>query len=268
MQFDFGQNWLNFSNRALTQEKIEAARKAFAALLSGVELGNRTFLDIGFGQGLSLLFAQEAGARVVGNDINPTCRKALSSTASTFGSSVDFPIVIGSILDSVTLDKLASLSPGGKGFDIVHSWGVLHHTGDMKTAIKHAASLVGNGGFLVCAIYNRHSTSSLWHFIKLLYCLSPGFLRKILVGIMFPVIAFSKFAVTGKNPFLQQRGMDFYYNVVDWIGGYPYEYAGKNELVSFLETLGFSCVKFTATEVPTGCNEFVFTKDRGASSHP
>lgn len=260
MQFDFGQNWVEFSTRALTPEKIEQARKDFLRLFSGVEVAGKTFLDIGFGQGLSLLIAAQEGARVFGNDVNPKCRQALSASAWVLGASADVPVVLGSILDPAVLASIREMNAPRNRFSIVHSWGVLHHTGDMKTAVRNAAALVENSGYLVLAIYNRHWSSPAWRLVKRAYCSSPQWARSVFIRAFFPVIALAKFLVTGKNPFRQSRGMDFYYNVVDWIGGYPYEFASRAELEAMVTQLGFSCVTFIPAEVPTGCNEFVFRR--------
>ncbi len=262
MQFDFGENWVAFSTFALTPERIERAGKDFTRLFEGIPIQGKSFLDIGFGQGLSLLFAQRAGAHVCGTDINPKCREALEITASVLKTDIDVPIVIGSILDGHIVESLRALAPSQKGFDIVHSWGVLHHTGHMKTALHNAASLIADNGYLILAIYNRHVTSGAWLLIKWIYCKSPRFVRSIITAVFVPIIALAKLAVTGKNPFRQNRGMDFYYNVIDWIGGYPYEYASKDEVIAFLAQIGFSCSKFIPAEVPTGCNEFVFKKEK------
>ncbi len=266
MQFDFGRNWIGFAQRALTPERLARARDDFHRLFDGITLAGKTFLDIGFGQGISLLLAQKAGALVVGNDINTKCKDALSITASFSKSSSDIPLVIGSILEPAMARKLAEAGGERRSFDIVHSWGVLHHTGNMKAAVGIASRLVAEDGFLVLAIYNRHWSNIPWLAIKWLYCISPAPIKVGLISVLFPVIAFAKFLVTRKNPFRQQRGMDFYYNVVDWVGGYPYEYAGKEEMIGLLKSRGFSCVKFVAAEVPTGCNEFVFKKDSGHGS--
>jgi 2-polyprenyl-6-hydroxyphenyl methylase/3-demethylubiquinone-9 3-methyltransferase len=59
--------------------------------------------------------------------------------------------------------------------------------------------------------------------------------------------------------------MDFYYDVVDWVGGYPYQYASVAEIVQMLQELGFASVKVVPTEVPTGCNEFVFQRKGSAT---
>jgi 2-polyprenyl-3-methyl-5-hydroxy-6-metoxy-1,4-benzoquinol methylase len=259
MQFDFGKNWIAFSRRALTPEKVELARRDFARLFKGIELKGKSFLDIGFGQGLSLLLAREAGADVFGNDINPKCSEALAVTASVLKTSAKAPLVIGSILEDQTMASLLEQN-NGHGFDIVHSWGVLHHTGDMKTAIRNAASLVVDNGYLILAIYNRHITGPIWRFIKWLFCKSPRFIQVTFIGILYPVIVFAKFAVTRKNPFHQMRGMDFFFNVVDWVGGYPYEYAGKDEIIELLSLYGYTIEGFFAAQVPTGCNEFIFKK--------
>lgn len=260
MQFDFGQNWLDFSKRALTRKKIEEARIDFHELFTGIELKNKRFLDIGFGQGLSLLFAKEAGAEVFGNDINPKCYDALKKTASLMGIQGDIPVVVGSILDPSTIQQLATQINGNELFEIVHSWGVLHHTGDMKLALKNALSLVKDDGYFICAIYNKHITSKPWLFIKWLYCISPSFMKKVLIALMYPVIFIAKILVTRKNPLNLMRGMDFYYNVVDWVGGYPYEYASEKEMIELVEKEGFSCIKKVAAEVPTGCNEYIFVR--------
>jgi 2-polyprenyl-6-hydroxyphenyl methylase/3-demethylubiquinone-9 3-methyltransferase len=263
VEFDFGQNWLEFARTALTPERAALAESEFATLLEGVPLAGARFVDIGFGQGLSLLLAASSGARAVGCDINPKCREALETTAAFFpGVNLGgIPLVVGSILDEKVVAALQAAAPGGDGvYDIAHSWGCLHHTGDMRTAVRHTASLVRPGGHLVLAIYNRHWSSPAWNAIKWLYCKSPGWLQRVLLAACMPVIWLAKLAVTGRDPARQQRGMDFYYDIVDWVGGYPYEYASIDELRDFVESLGFQCLHYRAAEVPTGCNEFVFTR--------
>lgn len=264
MQFDFGKNWINFSKKALTVDKLNSARQDFNRLFNLIDLKNKSFLDIGFGQGISILLAKESGAKVFGNDINPKCNVAIEHTANLMHTTMDFPIIIGSILDNTTLQKISEVNfPDGK-FDIVHSWGVLHHTGDMDQAIRNATSLVAEDGYFVTAIYNKHWSSKIWRIIKKTYCRSPLVLKAFMIYTMYPVIWFAKFIATGKNPFKQERGMDFFYNVVDWVGGYPYEYASIDELVSTLKASGFVCIYKKGAIVPTGCNEFIFKKSKAA----
>lgn len=260
-QFDFGENWQAFSANALTPARVAQAKSDFQKLTEGVALSGKNFLDIGFGQGLSLMSAATLGADVVGCDINKKCGAALESNRPHFPEIMQkkIPLVIGSILDAACVEDLKRSAPGGV-FDIVHSWGVLHHTGDMKTAITNAASLVRPGGHFIIALYNRHWTSPIWSIIKWSYVHMPAVLQKIMIKAFVPIISLAKYAVTGESPKKQSRGMDFYYNVIDWVGGYPYEYASIAETKSLFKELGFDCLKAIPAEVPTGCNEFVFQK--------
>jgi 2-polyprenyl-3-methyl-5-hydroxy-6-metoxy-1,4-benzoquinol methylase len=263
-QFDFGKNWASFSKRALTAERIDQARNDFANLMQGIPLKNKTFLDIGFGQGLSLLIAEEHGAKVVGCDINPKCGEVLRRNRALFPNidqNHEPPIVIGSILQDTTINELKNKQQAQKeGYDIVHSWGVLHHTGDMWGAIDKAISLIAPNGYLVLAIYNKHWSSPIWHLIKKSYCSSPKFLKSMFIISLYPVIMAAKAVVTKKNPFVMDRGMEFYHNVIDWVGGFPYEFTTIPETITFLNNKGFSSVKQIPAKVPTGCNEYVFKK--------
>jgi SAM-dependent methyltransferase len=262
MQFDFGKNWSEFSQAALSEERVSQGRKDFAELFQGIELHESSFLDIGFGQGLSLLIAAEQGARAVGCDINPKCHEVIERNRAYFPHTnrSKMNLVVGSILEGDTIRALRDNAPDGGGhYDIVHSWGVLHHTGDMKMALKNASSLVKPGGHLVLAIYNKHWTSPVWFIIKYLYN-RFSFLQKPLVASLYPIIYLAKFAITRRNPKKQQRGMDFYFDVVDWVGGYPYEYASVPEIHETVAAQGFLAKRTVGARVPTGCNEFVFVR--------
>jgi 2-polyprenyl-3-methyl-5-hydroxy-6-metoxy-1,4-benzoquinol methylase len=272
MQFDFGKNWSDFSARALNAERVSQAQEDFATLLApagGVR--GKSFIDIGFGQGLSLLSAAAEGARVFGIDINPLCEEVLKLNKRFFLGLEDLhiPIMIGSILDDHIVEHARKTSPDhGEGYDIVHSWGVLHHTGDMRRAVQNAARLVKPGGYLVLALYNRHWSSRSWLLIKYAYCKLTPALQRLLVQMLIPFIYTAKFVVTRQDPREQSRGMDFFYNVVDWVGGYPYEYASSAEVLKLIEPLGFRCIKLLPSQVPTGCNEFIFQRENGsATSH-
>ncbi len=260
MQFDFGQNWDEFSRQALTAGRVAQARRDFADLFDGVELTGKTFLDVGFGQGLSLLSAAALGARAAGCDVNPICAEVLRRNADLFPevSADDIPLVVGSILDPETQAGIRSLAGGG--FEVVHAWGVLHHTGDLRRAIRVVADLLAPGGHLVIAIYNRHWSSPIWRWVKWLYCHLPRIGQKLMVAAFYPVIWAAKLAVTRQRPNRQQRGMDFYYDVVDWVGGYPYEFATARQVTAWMEDLGLGCLSHRPAGVPTGCNEFVFRK--------
>lgn len=266
-QFDFGANWSDFSDQAASRERAAQARAQFAALLEGVKLQDATFLDIGFGQGFSLLSARSLGARAVGCDINPKCHEVIERNRRLFPEvgAAAIPLQVGSILDDAVVNALRTRPEhGAAGYDVVHSWGVLHHTGDMKRAVANAASLVRPGGTLVVAIYNRHWSSLPWLAIKATYVHSPRWLQRLLVGALYPVIWLAKLAVTRRNPKAMDRGMDFYYDVVDWVGGYPYEYASVDEMARLVGP-GFELARSIPAKVPTGCNEIVFRRLPGGT---
>jgi len=264
MQFDFGRNWAEFSRKALTPEHVEQARTDFYSLMEYMKLQDKSFLDIGFGQGLSLLIAAESGAQVVGLDINPRCAEVLAANRKFF-SSLDIrtalPVVVGSILDpgKIALVRQLSNRPDHT-FDVVHSWGVLHHTGALWQALENAISLTAPGGLLVAAIYNTHWSSPWWKIIKRAFARLPRVIQRASALALCPGIALAKALVTRENPFRQERGMDFYYDVIDWVCGYPYEYATLHEVASFLEKKGFSNRKTIPASVPTGCNQFVYQR--------
>jgi hypothetical protein len=275
VQFDFGENWADFSRNALNPAKICQARADFQKLHQDIPLAGRSFLDIGFGQGLSLLSAASSGARCLGIDINPRCLQVLDENRKAFFPEVaDTSIarIQGSILDPESMQKLRShpIAKDGR-FDVVHSWGVLHHSGSMQQAIQNSANLVSSQGYLVLAIYQTHWSSPVWKLIKYLYNRSPVIGRRLLISVFYPIIYFAKRIITGKNPKDKSRGMDFYFDVVDWVGGHPYEYASRAEVTRDLKELGFDLIRFYPPDTPIGCMEFVFRKcggyGLGATTH-
>jgi hypothetical protein len=260
MQFDFGKNWEKFSKTALNEHKVKQARDDFVGLFKDIELKNKSFIDIGFGQGLSLLTATALGAVTTGIDINPLSEGILRKNAKYFPE-VDvskIKIYTGSVLDTSLLENITH--SGKNEFDVVHSWGVLHHTGNLYKSIQLTCNMVQKQGYYIIAIYNKHWSSRIWLWIKWFYNYSPVFLKKFFIYFCYPVIWVAKFLVTGKNPKKQQRGMDFFYDIIDWVGGYPYEYASKEQIKKFVESQGFKLLREIPAKVPTGCNEFVFIK--------
>ncbi len=252
--FDFGKNWQEFSEDSLDDERFLEVQKSVGDLVGVERIENKTFLDIGCGSGIFAISAKKLGAsKVVGFDVLKSSVESAKANKDKFAKDESIDFFEQSILKE-------GYDQFGK-FDVIYSWGVLHHTGNMWKAIKNAMELVDKNGVFVIAIYNKHWTSPVWRIIKWLYNKSPKFFKLIMIWIFYVVIAAAKFLVTGKNPFKKKkRGMSFYYDVVDWVGGYPYEYASKKELVDFFEKNNFKLEKFVKAEVPTGCNEFVFKK--------
>jgi 2-polyprenyl-6-hydroxyphenyl methylase/3-demethylubiquinone-9 3-methyltransferase len=251
--FKFGQNWKDYALNTMDEGKLKQAKAALADLIDRDDLHGLTFLDIGCGSGLHSASAALLGAETVyATDIDPDCIAVTSNTIRRF-----LPEANGiHIRQASILDPAAGLPQA----NVVYSWGVLHHTGSMYRAIEAAAKLVRPGGLFVIAIYNRHPTSRAWHFIKWLYNRVPRFVQRLMYYFFYGVIYVAKLAATGQNPLKKERGMDFGYDVVDWVGGYPYEYASIDDITQFVTPLGFAVEKVVPAQVGTGCNEFVFRK--------
>jgi 2-polyprenyl-6-hydroxyphenyl methylase/3-demethylubiquinone-9 3-methyltransferase len=259
--FNFGENWQAFSQKSLDADKFKAAIDSLEHLIQSENIKDRSFLDIGCGSGIFAIAASLLGAKkVIGIDISKESIAASVANKDKLAPQNNIAFFHKSIFD----DDIFAMGT----FDIVYSWGVLHHTGDMEGAIDRASQCVAADGLFVIAIYNKHWSSGVWKQIKGFYNISPKLIQRLMIWCFYIVIAIAKMIVTRKNPFTKKkRGMSFYYDVVDWVGGYPYEYAGKEDIVNPMKKKGFTLVKFVKAAVPTGCNEYVFLKD-GASPTP
>src|SRR5262249_22449192 len=136
--FAFGKNWASYA-RLVSETQIAEAVRGLRKLV-GDDLSGQSFLDIGCGSGLHPLPALRLHAQpVVGVDIDPdsvaTSRQLLEAAA---------PGETWQVLQSSVFDL-----PDAVGqFDVVYSWGVLHHTGDMHRALARATRFVKPGGRL------------------------------------------------------------------------------------------------------------------------
>ncbi len=259
--FDFGCNWQDFSARRLDPERVVAAIRSLKSLLDRNTLEGLSFLDVGCGTGLFSIAAYQLGAaQVVGIDVNPSCISVSEQNRERFAPHAPIRFRQVSALSRQDLDSLGQ-------FDIVYAWGSLHHTGAMWDAIRNVAKQVTPGGMLALAIYNQHLTSPVWKVIKRIYNQLPR-IGKIAMTVLFSgIIYVAKLLVTGRNPLEKERGMDFWFDVVDWVGGYPYEYARPREVEKFVISEGFKPRRRIPARVPTGCNEFVFVRN-GCRSFP
>ena len=155
-------------------------------------------------------------------------------------------------------------------FDIVYSWGVLHHTGDMWKALTNILPLVRQQGKILIALYNDKGTETrLWLHLKKIYNSSPYPMKFVMA--LLCLIYFQSRSAIGKllqlkNPFSRKdsgvlpRGMNVWHDAVDWIGGYPYEVAKPEEIFDFFRKHGFEMVRLTTTTGGLACNEYVFVK--------
>lgn len=270
-RFEFGENWARFL-RVLNDERIDAAAQALQQMLELPRLDGLRFLDIGSGSGLSSLAARRLGARVHSFDYDP---QSVASTTELrrryFPGDLDWTIERGSALDAAYLRGLGT-------FDIVYSWGVLHHTGRMWDALENAVIPLQPAGRLFIAIYNDTGTQARrWHAIKRTYNRLPQQLRApFAVLVSLPEEAKSLARAAAKlrpgeyvrtwTQYRRRRGMSRWHDIVDWVGGYPYEYAKPEEIFEFYKARGFRLAKMKCGGVGLGCNEFVFVLEPPAAA--
>jgi 2-polyprenyl-6-hydroxyphenyl methylase/3-demethylubiquinone-9 3-methyltransferase len=261
-RFAFGRNWSRYLG-SLDEKYIleaEASLKNWLGDVSGMK-----FLDIGCGSGLFSLVARRLGATVHSFDFDPNsvgCAEELRKRF--FPGDPNWTIERGSVLDRSFIDKLGQ-------YDVVYSWGVLHHTGDLDTALSNAARTVKPDGRLWIAIYNDLGpVTKAWTAIKKAYVKSLlG--RAVVIGTFVPLFILGNLVadlVRLRSPLSQyreyrksHRGMSRAVDWLDWLGGYPYQPARAETMFDFFQQRGFDLLKlYTATG--WGNNQFVFRRVR------
>lgn len=268
-RFEFGANWAAFLT-GLNDERILAAEASLRDMLYVERLDGKSFLDIGSGSGLFSLAARRLGARVVSFDYDP---ESVACTAELkrrfFEQDPQWMVGQGSALDAGFLASLGI-------FDVVYSWGVLHHTGDMWRAMENAVERVSAGGILFISIYNDQGRASrMWTAVKQRYGKTPKALRWTLllpsfVRLWGPTLILDTMKGNPLRTWKSygERGMDHWRDLVDWVGGYPFEVARPEQIFYFCRERGFELRKLKTCAGGHGCNEFVFVRSAGDKESP
>ena len=262
-RFGFGRNWKAFSER-LDQRRFDLSLESVQSLLRLDTLEGKKFLDIGSGSGLFSLAANRLGADVRSFDFDPdsvACTKTLRDQQEI--NVETWQVEQGSVLDREFVEGLGQ-------YDVVYSWGVLHHTGEMWKAIRNASLAVKPGGVFAIAIYNDEGwKSSIWKKVKRMYC-SSTFGKYLVLAAFLPVFfsaAIAKGILVHGGPlgyfrdYRKNRGMSVVFDWYDWLGGYPFEVAKVEEIFEYFYGQGWHLENIVTTNT-LGCNQLVFRKPK------
>lgn len=260
--FQFGANWNSFA-ALLDPGRVEAAVDSLRELV-GPDLSGKSFLDIGCGSGLSSVAAAKLGAGpILAADLDPLSTKTASEVLARYLPASEFKVRTISVFD-MTVAEIGS-------YDVVYSWGVLHHTGAMWTAIEHALALTKPGGLLVLAIYKKTPFCGIWKVEKKLYAHAPNWVQRSMLKTYLASFYAAQLACL-RNPwqraarYLHERGMSEEHDAHDWLGGYPYESASPQAIKRFVSSRGFRQLRVRRDEwklglFGAGCAEYVFQRD-------
>lgn len=254
-RFKFGENWKKFLS-SINDERIKQAEISLKTMLEVESLEGKSFLDVGSGSGLFSLAARNLGAKVVSFDFDESCVWCTMELKNRYrDGDTSWTVMQGSVLDNAFLKTLGD-------FDYVYSWGVLHHTGDMWRALDNVIELVKLNGYLFIALYNyQQFASSYWTFVKRTYnsyrVTRPFWILLHFIYPSLPSIVL-KF-IQNRKP--TTRGMTIWHDLIDWLGGYPFEVSTPKEIFDFYKDNGFTLTQLKTVGGKLGCNEYVFRLD-------
>ncbi len=261
-RFEFGRNWQDFIEKHFGQERVDTSKQHLLEFLDADDLKGKTFLDIGCGSGLHSLAAFQAEAtQITSFDYDPNSVNSTEVLKHYAGNPAHWSLSQGSVLDA---GFMSTLEPA----DIVYSWGVLHHTGNVWQAVKNAAGRVKPGGQFYIALYSAdvqiNPSPEFWLELKQRY-IASSVLGKRMIELWY----IWRFSLNKRiwnlpglikhiNGYKSTRGMSYYTDVKDWVGGWPMEFCWDADVTSRVEAMGFKQIKIATGHANT---EFLFVRE-------
>ena len=264
-RFEFGRNWQRFL-ALIDDSRIAAAVQSLKEKLEVETLAGKRFIDVGAGSGLFSLAARKLGAQVHSFDYDPASVACARELKRRYQPNDDgWTVDEASVLDNQYLSSLGQ-------FHIVYAWGSLHQTGDMWQALGNVNQVVRDGGSLFLSIYNdQGGASRRWLLVKRIYNRAPSPIRLLIVltvGAWWELRGALIRLVRCQNPLpfrdwsekKKDRGMSVWHDLVDWVGGFPFEVAKPEQIFDFYRKRGYVLSRLKTDGGGHGCNEYVFIK--------
>ena len=231
-------------------------------LSQGVSPVDASVLDIGSGSGLQSLAVYNAGAKEIFSfDYDSKSVEATKSLWIQSGKPKNWTVCQGSVLDEEFMNSI------GK-FDIVYSWGVLHHTGDLWNALKNSQIPLKSNGVLYISLYAKEAyqnpSQEYWLEIKQKYNKADYIeKKKIEITYIYQILMQSKIRNIYKLikmmlTYKKNRGMALWIDIKDWLGGWPMEFSSAKEVYSFTKSkMNLSLINL---KMGNGCTEYLFKR--------
>lgn len=175
--------------QAAVEERYENDAPWIKRLIDSIPVKGKKVLEVGCGMGVDLLEFAKNGARVTGIDLVDNHLKLASRLFAL------------NKLEAKLLNADAEDLPfPPEAFDIVYSFGVLHHTPNTQKAIDEVQRVLRPNGTAIVGLYHKNS----WHYLVNLV-FRKGILHKGLKqGTMADILSRSvEFSRTGAKPLVK-----------------------------------------------------------------
>jgi ubiquinone/menaquinone biosynthesis C-methylase UbiE len=124
----------------------DARGRTFGRYVEFDALRGKDVLEVGCGSGIAAQMLAEAGARLTAVDLTPWAVETTRRRLDAFELEADVREADGE-----------NLPFADAAFDLVFSWGVIHHSSNMDRALRELVRVCRPGGRLVLMVYHRRS---------------------------------------------------------------------------------------------------------------